>query len=198
MKLLSLDLELNQPSNKIIQIGACIGDIKTGEIVEKFDRLIKINEPLNPFITKLTGITEDALVTMGTSLNEAYVELLAMIKGHKLGMVNPITWGGGDSKLLMDQVMHHKHLRASWEVVTTGVYNTDDTAMNWPFGRRWLDIKTLFQFHQISRDQKVQAGLAKAMTKVGLKFQGTKHNALDDAVNTFHLAHYFVALNNKT
>ena len=35
MKLTCLDLELNQPSGKIVQIGAVIGDTQTGEIVDR-------------------------------------------------------------------------------------------------------------------------------------------------------------------
>jgi len=35
--LVSMDLELNQPSRRIIQIGAVIGNIRTGEIVSRFD-----------------------------------------------------------------------------------------------------------------------------------------------------------------
>ena len=35
--LVSLDLELNQPSRRIIQIGAVVGNIRTGEIVSRFD-----------------------------------------------------------------------------------------------------------------------------------------------------------------
>jgi inhibitor of KinA sporulation pathway (predicted exonuclease) len=33
----------------------------------------------------------------------------------------------------------------------------------------------------------IAGGLAKAMTKLGLAFQGRKHNALDDALNTFRI-----------
>ena len=52
MNVMALDLELNQPSKSIIQIGICIGNIQTGEILEKLDWIIKQPEEINPFITK--------------------------------------------------------------------------------------------------------------------------------------------------
>lgn len=165
---LSLDLEMNQPSGKIIQIGACVGNLRTGEVLETYSKLVKIDEPLNPFIVKLCDITDEQLSSEGVSLVDAYQGLIELAKRHQV-FCNPMTWGGGDSLELRQQL---------------------GPTPDWPFGRRWLDIKTLFQFRQFSRAEKMQAGLAKALTRVKLKFQGTKHNAKDDAVNTFLLAHY--------
>jgi inhibitor of KinA sporulation pathway (predicted exonuclease) len=62
----------------------------------------------------------------------------------------------------------------------------------WKFGRRWLDVKTIYQHWRNSKGLSVQAGLAKAMTKMGLTFQGTKHQAPDDALNTFRVYHHLM------
>jgi hypothetical protein len=35
--IVALDLELNQPSGRIVQIGAVLGNVRTGEIVSHFD-----------------------------------------------------------------------------------------------------------------------------------------------------------------
>jgi len=51
------DLELNQPSEKIIQLGAIAGNIQTGEILESLSAYINPGEPLDPKIITLTGIT---------------------------------------------------------------------------------------------------------------------------------------------
>lgn len=166
-KFLSLDLEMAQPSGKIIQVGACVGDLRTGEILETYSRYVKIDESLSPFIVTLTGITDNCLSTEGVTLVEAYEGLKAICERYDT-FCNPLVWGGGDSKELRDQLGQ-----------TPG----------WPFGHRWLDVKTLFQFNQFKHDQKPQAGLAKALFKCGLNFKGRKHNALDDAINTFRLAH---------
>lgn len=167
---LSLDLEMNQPSGKIIQVGAVVGNLRTGEIIDDLSVIVNPHETLNPFIIQLTGITPE-MVTHGATLTEAYEHLTHMYKSHGC-FTNPITWGGGDSLDLKQQL--------------------GDSATNWPFGRRWLDVKTIFQFHQLARGQKLQAGLAKALTRVGLAFKGRKHDARDDARNTFLLAHHLL------
>lgn len=59
----------------------------------------------------------------------------------------------------------------------------------WSFGRRELDVKAVFQAYQMAKEEKVQAGLAKALTRLGLAFKGKKHRAIDDAINTFIIYH---------
>ena len=58
-KFLALDLEMNQPSGKIIQVGIAIGsanDRRDQYITKKW--YINPNEPLDQFIIDLTGITQ--------------------------------------------------------------------------------------------------------------------------------------------
>lgn len=169
MIITSLDLEMNQPSGKIIQIGACVGNLVTGEILDTLRIYIKLDEPLNPFITTLTNITEQHLLD-GVTLEEGYKALLEMHQKHK-AYLNPLTWGGGDSECLGTQ------LGLSGDLAT------------WCFGRRWLDVKSYYQFYCMANQIKPQSGLAKSLTKLKMQFKGTKHDALDDAINTFLLAH---------
>ena len=35
--IVALDLELNQPSRRVVQIGAVLGSVRTGEVVSQFD-----------------------------------------------------------------------------------------------------------------------------------------------------------------
>lgn len=167
---LSMDLEFEQPSQEIIQIGYCVGDLVTGEIVGEFSQLVTPKEALSPFIIQLCGITQSDMDRLGVPLGVAYAALLEDIKHYPTLNTNPLTWGGGDSASLREQV-------------------GDLASTNWPFGRRWLDIKTIFQFRQMANGLKPQAGLAKALTKMGLNFVGRKHNALADSINTFKIAH---------
>lgn len=164
----SLDLEMNQPSKKIIQIGACVGNIKTGQIFEKLRVYINPNEHLNPMITDLTKITQDD-VNRGLTLEEGYRKLQKMHENYS-SFVNAITWGGGDSQELGNQI---KEENPHFE--------------GWCFGRRWIDTKTLFVSWRFANGQPIQGGLARSMVKVGLKFEGQKHDAQDDAVNTFRM-----------
>lgn len=162
----ALDLELNQPSRAIISIGAVVGNITTGEILEKFHVFVNPHETLDPFIIELTKI-QQADVDGGYSLEDAYLLLKAVHEKHN-SFINPVTWGGGDSQELRDQL---EKKNPNFE--------------GWCFGRRWIDTKTLFVSHRLAGQKPIQGGLAKSMTKVGLAFKGQKHNAMDDALNTF-------------
>ena len=76
----AMDLELNQPSNKIIQIGAVKFNILTGEVYDRLRTYVHIDEPLCTdesicHIPKLTGITDKILEEKGVTLHEAYKEL---------------------------------------------------------------------------------------------------------------------------
>jgi len=162
---LSVDLEMNQPSGRIIQIGAIVGNIYTGEVLERFSRFVDPNEPLTEFIINLTGIKQAEIDSEGVTLPEAYLDLVALHKRHKT-FCNPITWGGGDIETIREQL-------------------GPDHKGPWPFGRRWIDVKTLYISHRLSKKAFFVGGLAKSMTRVGLAFNGSKHNALADAENTF-------------
>ena len=71
-KYLALDLELNNaddgstPNPKIIQVGVAIGSAKQSPsewITKKW--YVRVNEPIYPFITELTGITNQDIQQFG-------------------------------------------------------------------------------------------------------------------------------------
>jgi inhibitor of KinA sporulation pathway (predicted exonuclease) len=178
----AFDLELNQPSNKIIQIGAVKFNIETEEVYGRFNILVKIDEPLqrDPAvvdIVELTGITEERLKADGVSLLEAYNGLS---KFHRAtvsfngkehhGMINPIVWGGGDSRTLRTQV---EELITSWDAMDF-----------YCFGNREIDLKSFHQIMQIANDQPYAGGLSKSFHKWGGQFKGRAHDAEVDAYNT--------------
>lgn len=164
MKILSLDLELNQaPSGaKIIELGACIGDLQTGTVIERYSAFVNPHEPLEEMIIKLTTITQAQVDAAGT-IEEAYLGMVAMAKQHDC-LRMPLVWGAGDTDAIKKEL---------------------PPACTWKFGRRELDAKTIFQAYQLALEGKVQSGLSKAMSRLGLQFAGTKHRAIDDAINTF-------------
>lgn len=166
----SLDLEMNQPSGKIISVGAVVGNIKTGEILENFHAFVNPHEELSPFIIELTKIRQSDVDQAG-SLMEVYLQLKAIHEKHK-SFINPIVWGGGDSQELKNQLLQEYGQIQGFE---------------WRFGRRWIDAKTLFISWRLAHGLPIQGGLARSMTKVGLKFEGQKHNSGDDAYNTFRM-----------
>jgi inhibitor of KinA sporulation pathway (predicted exonuclease) len=165
--LVSLDLEMNQPSGKIIQIGAVLGNVETGEIVSEFESKVNASETLAPAIIALTKITQREVDQAPHLLDAYYALSLWLDRYAELRVLNPLTWGGGDTETLRVQ------LNMEME--------------RWPFGRRWIDTKTLYVAWRMAQGKDISGGLAKAMTKLELAFQGQKHNALDDAKNTFRM-----------
>lgn len=163
----SLDLEMNQPSGKIIQIGLCFGDIQTGEIKYSRRHYIKSGEEITEYIENLTGVTNEMIDDMGIPLEIAYKDIIDEYAKHRPFM-NPLTWGGGDSVELREQLGIGKD-------------------QYFVFGRRWIDVKTVYQAYRHSRGESPRSGLAKSMIRLGLKFDGRKHDALDDAINTFRV-----------
>lgn len=165
---------MNQPSGKIIQIGAVVGDTENGQILERYRAYVDPGEPLAEFIINLTGITEKEISDQGKSLTEAYEGLRAIHMRHN-SFINPITWGGGDSQELFDQLP---------------VESRD----NWCFGRRWIDAKTIHVSKMISTGKVLSGGLGTSLKAYNMKFQGRKHDALDDAENTFRIYYQMLYL----
>ncbi|HUS50998.1 MAG TPA: 3'-5' exonuclease [Candidatus Paceibacterota bacterium] len=164
INILSLDLEMNQPSGSIIQVGAVVGNLKTGDILEELSVFIHTNETLEPFIIKLTGIKQND-VDNGYHLFNAYEKLCDLHKKYNC-FRNCLTWGGDDTNYLKKQL-----------------FIKDDELFL--FGRRWIDVKTIYVSSRFAQDLTTQGGLARSLGKMGLQFKGKKHNAKDDAKNTF-------------
>lgn len=165
--IVSLDLEMNQPSGRIIQIGAVVGDVRTGEVLSRFDAKVSPGEPLNPEISTLTGIKAAELAD-APMISEAGQALVSWVREFDADRVlNPLTWGGGDTETLRREL--------GW------------ADARWPFGRRWIDVKTLFVAWRMAQGKDIAGGLARAMTKLKLSFEGRKHDAVDDAYNTFRM-----------
>ena len=172
MILMALDLEMNQPSGRIIEIGVAIGDTETNNVLYKEGFIVNPFEKLNPYITDLTSITEEMIEKEGMFLHEAYEKVKALHKQYQC-FINPLTWGGGDSEELKQQLLKDAQL--------------NDTKLEWCFGRRWIDAKTLYVAYRVANSKPLSGGLAKAMTKFDLAFVGRKHRAVDDAYNTFKI-----------
>ena len=173
MKIISLDLELNQPSGKIIEIGAVAGNLATGEIESIWSSLVDPGELLDPRITELTGITQNSIIG-APDLISAGSDFIAWAQKHK-EFPNLMTWGGNDSQMLKEQM--------------------GSSISKWPFGYRHLDVKTVYVAYQHSLGNWTpRSGLAKSMSKLGLAFRGTKHGALSDAYSTFYFYYNLLRL----
>lgn len=167
MNIMVIDCEYNQPSHKCIQIGAAVYEPRSGAMLAKFETYVNPGEPINPYITDLTGV-RDSDVSNAPTIKEAYFMLKEFHKKHRC-YTNPLVWGSGvrnDSQLI--------HQEAAVE---------EENFM----GYRVLDVKTLYQSIKIFRNERVRANLKEACKSLGMEFEGTAHTALADAVNTFRV-----------
>lgn len=157
MKVIVLDLEMNQPSEKIIQIGAwhISVNVEGFKFVEDFDCFVNPEELLSEEIIKLTGIKQFQVDGAEKTLKAAQ-DFIAWVK-----YVNPhmcVSWGAD----------------WYWFMQQTG-YRPG----------RVLDLKLMHNLLQAqSSGKKRSKGLLGALNSYGIKFHGQQHNARLDAYNT--------------
>ena len=168
-----IDLELHQPSTAILMVGAVTGNIETGEILETLEKYVDAKEPVSEYIHKLTGISDNDVITKGVSLMQAFQDLKKMHLSHGAHR-SLVQWGTGDeSKLKAD--------------LTTAGMGKDE----WIFGFRNFDVKTIYQAYCLANGMKMQSGLANSMRRLGLKMPPNErfHNAKSDSIGTFIVFH---------
>lgn len=184
---ISLDLEMNHDENKnvddIIQIGIVAFDFYTGDIIAKERIYVSLptdennkQKKVSPFIESLTGITDDILQHQGKSLMQAYLQMKHFVEKHD-GFKDPVCWGGNDADYLLQQLI----LKAGYKEETFGRY---------VFNKNFFNAKKDFQIYCQVNDMSLKSGLAKSMRRLGLKFEGRIHDALDDAINCKTIFHF--------
>jgi hypothetical protein len=172
----ALDLELNNLKNgqvpKIIQVGVAIGSPLWPDDINTHSWYIDPQEPISPFITDLTGITDEIIQSKAVDHHTVAKELGDLITGSEC-FTNPVTWGQGDAD----------ELKAEF----------DDRGIDFPFfGRRIFDVKTIYVFQQMVRGKALSGGLRKSMISYGMRFIGRAHNAEYDALNTLRFLFHFM------
>ena len=101
-ELIFIDLEttgFNPHNDEIIEIGAL--KVTNGVVIERFQKLIKINKQLSQEIVNITGITEDLLEKDGIPIEDALKEMLKFIGDRKMIGHNLIDF---DLKFLQHQL----------------------------------------------------------------------------------------------
>ena len=161
---LGMDLEMSQPGGEVVQIGAGVMHLPTGELLERLNVYVQIGKPMDYRTMLLTGIDDDILLREGGTLLEGYHALVSLHRRHRC-FINGIEWGN-DFRYLRE--------RLGDEIKDEG----------WAFGRRTVDVKTLYVEWRRANNENTKSGLSKSMAKGGLQFLGRKHHADDDAVNT--------------
>ena len=171
---LALDLEMNQPSGKIIQVGIAIGNSKDG-ILLTHSWLLDPQEEISPRIEELTGISNEMIG--GAASHETMTdELSTYIEEHNT-FVNPVQWGVGDRDILMKEIKERQ--------------------IHFPFfGRREIDVKQIYVYLSMAQSRNTKGGLKSAMGRYKMPFEGKAHSADVDAENT--LRFFFHLLNRQS
>lgn len=166
MNLLVIDAEFNQPSGKLIQVGAVAISIN-GVLLGSLETKVDPEEPISPEIITLTRIT-DQMTKSAPSASQAYAMLWDFKVKHKCFM-NPVVWGSGTRN------------------DSSAIYEQSGSIEPNFMGHRVLDAKTLYQTNRIFTGGTVHGGLQKALKTLGLGWDhsfGDPHDALADALNT--------------
>jgi len=163
MNIIVLDLEYNQPSQNIIQIGAVVLNTKSGAMDKSYNKFLALpkGEVLDPFIIKLCGITEEML-SLASPAAEVLADFWQWVDDQQVG--GKVWAWGSDTYDLKEQTFK------------AGV---------WKYRKvKNLDIKMLAQLYFDVSSKPAKGGLRTSLEKLGLTFEGRQHNAYDDAYNT--------------
>jgi inhibitor of KinA sporulation pathway (predicted exonuclease) len=161
-----VDMEFNQPSGKIIQIGGVAIDAKTGELLDEFLTHVNPKEALDPFIIELCGISQEQ-VDKAPDIHDALNHFWNWTKSKSIA-----AWGN-DHDII---IQHSQELHVESAPKSPSAYNL-------------LEMANLLRCAYTGSKQ---GGLVKTMNLFGLDFIGRQHNALDDARNTARLANRMI------
>lgn len=176
----ALDLEFNRPSTKLIQIGAVMGDMLTGNIDSGFSCWVNPNEPLNPGVAELTGLTQE-VADAAPTVEDAYMQMGTWLKPYELiRSLTPLTWGNAANAVLCAAV---------------GLKPSDE---EWYFSAKANNVKQYFALatthpllfgllSRIGMETILVGNLESSVAKFGLTFEGEPNNAMYRAANTFRL-----------
>lgn len=176
----ALDLEFNQPSRQIIQIGAVVADLQRGEVDSGFSCLVNPGEPLNPSVAALTGINPE-VIDAAPTVDDAYQQMGTWLKPYESNRsLVPLVWGNNISGTLCAAI---------------GLKPSDE---EWIFSAKANNVK---QFYALFRTNPILYGLLlklrletalvgtleSSVAQFGLTFEGEPHNAMYRAANIFRL-----------
>lgn len=180
IKYFSLDLELNNKKDgtipKIIQVGVAIGSPLRPENIQSYSWFLDPEESITPFITELTGITDEIIQEKSVSHEIVAQEFGELLKVNNV-FPNPVTWGQGDAEELKNEFRARN--------------------IDFPFfGRRIIDVKTIYVFLEMVNGRSPAGGLSKSMGRYKIPFNGKSHRADVDAVNTLRFYFYLLQRQN--
>ena len=154
--------------NEVIEIGICVLEMKTGNILDASGYVVKPRyTTISPFCTQLTGWTQEA-VDAGSDI----MDVLPTIQRDYGITKNHVWFSCGE----YDRIKLASAGRASLGELYGIPHNDNPFA----FMRSHINIKTLFALkHKLGREM----GMERMLHHIGEKIEGRHHNGMDDAYN---------------
>lgn len=153
-----------QTNNFIIEIGAAFLDREL-KLVDTFERLVRPEEPITPFITQITSITP-AMCESQPLWKEVGPEFEAWVSRHckNIKKVRLAAWGNYfDIPLLRRAYAHYD--------------------LSFPFSGTCIDVKTLaMAWMALSGRRTDKLGVETVASAMDIQPEGRYHRALTDAV----------------
>lgn len=165
MKIAVYDLEMicwedRKGVGEIIEIGAVLVDLEKGEITQKVNVIVKPEEAINPFTTKITGITQKMVDKQGVPLPEAIRRINKKISIKN----NPwFAWGSDVSTIAREFTRHNIEFNVA-------------------------NFHNLAAFTRMMHNTSYSMGLKDACEFYGAEVVTPAHRALPDAITTANLA----------
>ncbi len=165
-KILIIDLEstcwdTSIPStmeSEIIEIGVCLLDVKSGEILNNQGILVQPrNSEVSSFCTQLTSITSEMLNKDGVSFETACDKFKIDYNAPHLVWAS---YGAYDLKMFNEQCKKF--------------------GIDYPLSNKHINVKT--KFTEIQHLKK-GVGMARALQMLNIPLEGTHHRGIDDAKN---------------
>ena len=174
-----LDCEGTQWSHEIIEIGAVKAVLKPDctfkKVFKGFRVYVKAKQPVGPFVTKLTGISDSLLEKKGVRYARA-LEMLRKYLGADYPHCRFLTYGKQDGEMF----------------IASGENNLDASIIeSRSIAHRCLDFESFLNRFVPGKDGN-PLSQKKALEVFGLAELGTAHDALDDAINLSRLFEAFV------
>jgi len=145
-------------TSDIIEIGVCLVETATGRVGERGGFLVlPERSTVSPFCTGLTTLTPELVAAEGIPFAEACARL------EKDYLSNQRVWASYGE---YDKNQFDRQCRA--------------TGVRYPFGRRHVNVKTLFA---LASNLPREVGMARALEMLAVPLDGTHHRGCDDAFN---------------
>jgi inhibitor of KinA sporulation pathway (predicted exonuclease) len=143
-------------SREVISMGACILDVETLEIKDKFYMLSKpVRSEISEYCTNLTGITKEQ------AENANSFEHMC--------------------KSIMKDLDTKSHVSAAWGVDNEQMYyECRNKDCKYPFSSEFVNISLLYSLFM---SKPINNGLEKSLVEIGMTFTGEKHDPYWDAYN---------------